>query len=282
MNFLQREWEEIRPHIKAHVVILAGTAVVSAAGVWITRLVQSEIGISLLPLRFYVVLAVLAFCAILLSIVLLFVFARFMAKRNVPEMPTPAPMPNLEELRARLFPPPPPDPPRLPDPPKPVDLRGKILEIYIATFDDLPHISKTYVAMKVQIKNHGPDEATILSCGLHISLGTWQVDGKVMNAVPENWRIKKKRENSFLVVAYDEIPLEPRLRADAVYKKGYPLTGWLVFELYAYGDIEFPNAQFELRVVDSFDERHFITREPGVYQKTGELIRLELPAPIPV
>ena len=43
---------------------------------------------------------------------------------------------------------------------------GKILEMYIALFDENLLFSKTYVAIKVQIVNHGPDEATVISCGL--------------------------------------------------------------------------------------------------------------------
>ena len=110
-----------------------------------------------------------------------------------------------------------PDPP---PPPKPVDLQGKILEMYIALFDENLLLSKTYVAIKVQIVNHGPDEATVISCGLQISLGTWRAVGEIMNKIPDDWRIKKKRENNFLVSAYDEVPLKPLLRPSEVYKRG--------------------------------------------------------------
>jgi hypothetical protein len=153
-----------------------------------------------------------------------------------------------------------------------VDLQGRFLELYIQSFEDMLHISKTYVAMKIQIVNHGPDETTIVSCGLHISLGPWKIDGQIMTAIPDTWRVKKQRENSFLVPTYDEVSLEPLLRASEVYRKGHPVQGWLAFELFVFGDVEFPNAQFDLNVTDSFDVTHTITRKAGVYPRAGELI----------
>jgi len=287
MNFLQREWEEIRPHIKAHVVILVGTAAISAAGVGITRFVQSEIGVSPLPLGFYVILTLLVFCAILLSIILLFVFARFMTKRNVPETPTLAPMPNLEELKAKLFPPRPPDPPRLPDPPKLVDLRGQFLEVYLARLENFVPISTTsYMLIRVKIVNFGNDAVTVAECGVRASIGSFRVDGKALNLIPETWRIKKQKEGFFFPPVYEQIEISPPLSDKYVYKKAIPNEGWLAFEFFLVGDeLEFPNAQIDLFLKDSLNNPHTITRPAGVYPKTGELIKVsplpQIPASTP-
>jgi hypothetical protein len=136
-------------------------------------------------------------------------------------------------------------------------------------------MSKTYVVMKVQVVNHGNDEAAAVKCALGMALGTWQSSGTVMNIVPSAWRIRKKRDGSFLGNVYDDHPLEPLLRASQVYKKGHPCTGWLAFETYAYGDVEFPNVEFDIILTDSLGGIHHIKRQPGVYPRTGELVRIE-------
>jgi hypothetical protein len=162
----------------------------------------------------------------------------------------------------------------LPAPPalqKGVDLQGEIRELYIQSFEDMLHFSKTYVVMKVRITNHGPDEATVTGCGIRISLGDYQINGDVKNDIPVEWRIKKKRQG-ILGIAYDETPIEELLSDKCVYKKGHPNGGWLAFEVVSSGDIEFPNAQVELLLQDSLGGRHYITREAGVYPRTGELV----------
>jgi hypothetical protein len=246
--------------------LLGVDAVISAIATWLVHTVTAWLGLATIPIRYYVVLGILVFCAVTLFALLILILHKSVAVAEAPVASQA--MPNLDELRGQLF------PQKPPDPPKPVDLQGRILELYIETFDALPHVSKTYVAMKVQIKNHGPDEATIVSCGLRVSLGTWEIVGQIMKAVPDDWRIKKRREDNFFVAAFDEVELDPPLRGDAVYKKGHPILGWLAFELYVYGDVEFPNAQFDLSLTDSFDRPHLIVRPPGVYPKTGELIRI--------
>lgn len=80
-------------------------------------------------------------------------------------------------------------------PPRPVDLRGEILELYFRKRDDiLSFPSQTTVVMKVQVVNHGPQEATITHLGLEVCLGRDQFMGTVVNRIPETWRIKRRDE----------------------------------------------------------------------------------------
>ena len=262
------QWADVRGNLK---YALAYWIVLGGGMTWLAHHLQATLHANLAGW--------LSLAAPIFSILAVAYLVAISAGRNsarIPaRIPAPPPTPNASSAIQRLA-----ALPELPVRPKPVDLQGKFLELYIQSFEDLLHITKTYVAMKVQIVNHGPDEATIVSCGLHISLGPWSMEGQIMNRIPDDWRINKKRENSFLVASYDEVPLEPLLRASEVYKKGHPVSGWLAFELYVFGDVEFPNAQFNLNVTDSFDVTHAITRKAGVYPQTGELIRVD-PKPSP-
>ena len=153
-----------------------------------------------------------------------------------------------------------------------VDLRGQILEFLLASEDDWVMPRRFYVAIRVQIVNHGEDEATITSYRLHVSLGSFEDDGAVIANLPAAWCVRRRKQNSF-APAYEDMRPEPRLNATNIYKKGIPVEGWLFFELYEYGDVELPNVQVDLLVKDSFAGEHVITREAGVYPQQSALAR---------
>ncbi len=169
---------------------------------------------------------------------------------------------------------PPPPPPVTLSIPLRVDLQGEIQELYFLS-EGLFGLLTTYVLIKVQIVNKGSDEATITNVGLRAAIGDSYVDGKIMNKIPDSWRIKKMKEG-MLTTGYEETPIDRCLGAEAhteIYRKGVPHVGWIAFEFYSVGDVEFPNAEFNLLLKDSFGNDHRIQRKPMFYKRTGELVR---------
>jgi hypothetical protein len=115
----------------------------------------------------------------------------------------------------------------------------------------------------------------VTSVGLSISLPGWQTTGTIINAIPSDWRIRKPNENSFIVNSHHDEAIEPRITAIEVYKKGHRKDGWFAFELSLLAsNLAFPNAKFDLCLVDSFNASHHVIRESAIYEKKGELIRL--------
>lgn len=267
MNWIQREWEEIRPHIKAHFVILAGTAIISAAGVWFTTFVQSEIGISLLPTRFYVVLTVLIFCALLLSIILLFVLARFMNRASSPTPETAHVMPEnkpASELSVT----------------KTVDLKGVFNEMLF--FRPITGMEALFpypysVLFSLTITNVGTDEATIVNWNLGIWMGQDYLNG-VLTKIPESWRIRRYGSDLYNLNKFIDEPLEEqidKLPKGEAFRKGIPRTGWIAFEVQAWQG-ELPhNAYFRIVAKDSFGTEHNFDRPAKNYIKAGELVSVE-------
>jgi hypothetical protein len=176
---------------------------------------------------------------------------------------------EIERLNALVTPPPKPE---IESSPKAIDLRGEILEIYFDKADDIPSFpSCTTILMKVQVVNHGPMEATITSMGLLVHLGRHQEIGELLTIVPASWRVKY-RDPQYMHIVYIETPVEPLLGHNPqseTYRTAIQRVGWVAFKIYAQENIEFPNAEFTLCLVDSLDSQHWIVRKPQIYVKAG-------------
>jgi hypothetical protein len=157
-------------------------------------------------------------------------------------------------------------------PPRPVDLRGEILELYFHEQNSILGVSECVtVIMRMRIVNHGPTEATITHCDLQVCLGQERLSGSLLNRRPDSWAIRR-RDDKILSVAYVETAIAPLLGADDIYPKGIPRSGFMLFEVYSLQNIEFPNAHFVLSLKDSLGGVHCIERKPMFYRKTGELV----------
>jgi hypothetical protein len=122
--------------------------------------------------------------------------------------------------------------------------------------------------------NRGTSDATITRVGLRIELGDFRKGGDPIQ-IPSGLRVKRERAGTFIGTVFDEFPMEPVLGVSTnseIYRRGIPKEGWLAFEVYAHGTEEFPNAQFDLLLEDSFGNTHQITRSAGVYRTVGELV----------
>ena len=170
MGFLKNQWDDIKGNVKfwlisSAIAALAGTAVLSGLAAWVGMFVQQLIGIPTSPSRFYVVLSVLVFCAALLSTRFVFVlidFARKNASRSFKILPPPSPPASIEKVVVPIS--------KAQDQPKPIDLQGEILELYISPPTGIITPSLVYLVLKVRIVNHGPDEATITRIALRVTL----------------------------------------------------------------------------------------------------------------
>lgn len=241
---------------------------ISALTTWIVGQVRSALGLAGLPAYFYLLLGIVVFCAVSLFAILVVCLQRTVTGA-IAKAPPSSPRPSIP-AEPRVL---------LPSPPKTVDLRGQILELYLAQFEDLLHTSRTYMVMKVRIVNHGADEVTISGVGARASLADFSVDGEIITTDLSWLRIKRKREGVLLAVVYDVLAIEPFLGVnphEEVYKKGKPHEGWLAFEFKVWGNKEFPNAQVELFLKDALGNSHTVVRPAGVYEKTGELVRADL------
>jgi hypothetical protein len=180
-------------------------------------------------------------------------------------------MAKIEKLEAML-PAPKPSTPTLPSP---VDLRGDILELYFRKVNDMLGLpDKTFILLKVKIVNHGPVEATISKVALTVSLGAFKQTCDLVKSVPDAWQIRK-RDEQFLNMVYIDTPVGPCLGENAdeeTYPTGIPRTGWLAFELCSLENIEFPNAEINLHLVDSLGAVHLIHRSSQIYVKNGEVL----------
>ena len=104
-----------------------------------------------------------------------------------------------------------------------------------------------------------------------------------MKNIPPHWSIRRRKEGT-LSFTFEETLIEPALGSEPhieVYKKGIPREGWLAFEAYPWGEVEFPNAQFDLHLKDSLGGAHCIRRPSGVYAKTGEFMLVSPASRIP-
>lgn len=264
-KWIVTQWKEIRGNLKYDLFVRApGVAIFSAAVSWSFREVEKARGIASQDLLGYIILGVLVFCALVLT----WIAARREMSLRSASVISAAPLSgNIPVARSE---------PSTPQAPPPVDLQGQILEVCISNPEIATQPSRAYVAIRVQIVNHGHVEAAIIGCGLQIKLGEFQLEGQVI-AIPVEWRIKRKKEGLF-VLAYEAFPLEPRIGAqptEEIFKRGYPIRGWLAFEAYVWGDVEFPNAQFDLHLKDSLGGEHCIRRTAGVYAKQGALVTSE-------
>jgi hypothetical protein len=290
MTFIKRQWEELRPHLKWQLILLAVeglgiNAAIAALVSWATKHIQSWFGVPTLPTHFYVVLAILVFCAILLSIIFIFAFVGLLSKRKtstIPDAPIKSnfrPVSN-NELVARLAAEVVPTPPAQP---KPVDLRGEILELYFYT-DGIPTVnSQVYILMKMRTVNHGQDEASVTRWGLLIQVGQESPLSAAAMVIPNSWWIR--RNAGGLLVRYVKESIDVRLievNSTNTYRKGIAREGWVAFEIYNLAYLEFPNAKFTVILVDSFGQRHDIERRPQTYNRLAELmIREDSPVPVP-
>jgi hypothetical protein len=158
---------------------------------------------------------------------------------------------------------------------RPIDLQGSILEVYTRHPDEfyLP-ITRAFVYINVRIENLGTDETTVAAFGLQIELGSYRKAAELIE-IPDDLRIKRPREGVFTGTAFDELPLAPSLSAlhnDLIYAKARPHEGWLAFEVYMHGTEEISNVKFDVLLKDSLGDVHCISRNPGVYRKTGQLV----------
>jgi hypothetical protein len=279
MEVLRQQWDDIRGNFKWQIIVaifglLGGNALLSAFVAWIAKVFQRMIGLPVLPARFYVVLAILVFCVIVLSAIFLLVFTAFMAKRN-PSKLSPEPQTCMPPEEEGAYLPAVPNPPVVPEPPKAVDLKGEFLELYFYRPDVFNLVvQRVYVLMKMRIVNCGPDEATITSWQLGVQLDDgFQLDGSLVS-IPPLWRIKRRKEG-FLNLVYFEDSMDVCLSAlphSETYRKGVPRVGWVAFECCLFENVEFPNAQFDLRIDDSLSGRHCIQKMPSIYRRMGEVV----------
>jgi hypothetical protein len=265
---MKNKWlGELKPHALWYLIALilgalGVDAAISAFVSWTVKRLGVLFGIVALPWSFFALFAVVLFGALGAWTVLTLLLYRFAGR-------TAAIAPKLrigdsDDVEYSIS---------QPSPPKSVDLQGEILELYISRTGIIATPSLLYIVLKVRVVNHGPDETTIMGCGLHISLGQFQLDGEIAKTPPK-WHIKKKKKGAFNL-QYEDVPIDPYLGANPhaeVYRKGIPREGWLAFEVYLFGDAEFPNAQFELFFQDALRGEHHIRRLAGVYERTGELV----------
>ena len=158
---------------------------------------------------------------------------------------------------------------------RPIDLQGALLEIYTRYPDEfyLP-VTRAFVYINARIENLGTDETSIAAFGLQIELGSYRKAADLIT-IPDDLRIERPKEGVFTGTAFDEFRLDPSLSAlhnDLTYAKAKPHEGWLAFEVYIQGSEEFSNAKFDLLLKDSLGDVHCISRNPGVYRQTGQLV----------
>jgi hypothetical protein len=164
-----------------------------------------------------------------------------------------------------------------PSAPLPVDLQGEILEMYFEqqAYSFASSFAPVHVLFKVRIVNRGPDQATIVGCGLTISLEGFQWIGEIVADIPDSWRIRRRKALPF-AITFEDTPITPMLGRPAEnepYPKGIPRIVWLAFSLPTFGEeVEFPNAEFAIHLEDSLGGTHCIRRQPQVYKKTGDIV----------
>jgi hypothetical protein len=266
-TFIWSQWADIKGNVKYAVLYLVffggGGAVLLA---WLTSYIQEIRGAPLQDRLGYIILAVLIFCALILSAI--FLYLVLLSDRSKRSTGLSAP-PRLNHVPLEL--------PKKAEPvvaPLQVDLQGDILELYIWHVSSLFPVDKAQVFLRARIVNRGLSEATITAFGLQIEIGDYRKGGD-RTQIPPNLRIKREREGVFIGTAFDEFPLEPVLGVSPnseIYKKGIPHEGWLAFEVYVHGSEEFPNAQFDLLLEDSLGGSHRIRRKAGVYRTAGQLV----------
>jgi hypothetical protein len=165
----------------------------------------------------------------------------------------------------------------LPASPKPVDLRGEISELFFYKENNVMGLpSHTYILMKVQVVNHGPVEATISRTGLQVSIGELCLTCDLVNPIPDLWQIKR-RDDRYVNIVDIYTLIDPCLGAkssDETYPTAIPRTGWLAFKFHSQENIEFPNAEFSLILIDSLGGEHRIRREPQLYVKKGDIVAI--------
>ena len=158
---------------------------------------------------------------------------------------------------------------------RPIDLQGAILEIYTRYPDEFYFpVTRAFVYINARIENLGTDETAIAAFGLQIELGSYCKAADLIT-IPDDLRIKRPKEGVFTGTAFDEFRLAPSLSAlhnDLIYAKAKPHEGWLAFEVYMHGSEEISNVRFDLLLKDSLGDVHCISRDPGVYRKTGQLV----------
>ena len=162
----------------------------------------------------------------------------------------------------------------------PVNLQGEILELYFHNENDLLGLpSHTYILMKVQIVNRGATEATITKVGLQVRIGNYVSMCDLVKQLPESWQIRH-RDERYLNMVYINTPLDgERLgvnSSEEIYRPAIPRSGWIAFELYAQANIQFPNAEFTLYLVDSLEGEHRIQRKPQLYIKSGDIVSVPI------
>lgn len=264
MNFLQRQWEEIRPNLKWQIVLaiggwIGGTGGVATLLAWATKYLQVLIGVPVLPTRFYVVFAIFIFCALVVSITFVFVFMGFTRRQPISASPTVAVLPPVTPAAT----------------PKPVDLQGEILELYFGQSKGKHKL----VLMKIRIVNHGLDEASIINWRLKITVGDDPPFVVLPINIPSVWRIGRPKPGSSFQDSeyYNEKSIDVRLNelpATDTYRRGVPREGWIAFEDHFF-DLEFPNGRFDVLLKDSFGGEHSIHRPATVYRRDKELITTE-------
>lgn len=249
-------WEAIRGNVYFWLITLGGGAVVTG----ISRLIHYVRGTPQTDLKGTFILWMLVSCFLLLTWVAARREARprgVIVERKPDESASLSTMPNL--LRSPS--------PKLP---LPVDLKGEILEIYFYTPEGWMQIGETYIVAKVSIVNHGPDEVTITRVRLEIVVGAFRQIAEITD-VPAAWQVKRRKQALF-GYTYDLTPIAPDLDANLTYPKGIPRIGWLAFKFYNLSGLEFPNAEFRLRLIDSLNGEHCVVREPMAYERLGEIV----------
>ena len=128
------------------------------------------------------------------------------------------------------------------------------------------------------ILKRSPEDGPQFSREHQASIGEVCQTCDLVNHIPDSWQIKR-RDDRYLNMAYIYTPIDTCLGAKSsgeTYRTAIPRTGWLAFELYSKEDIEFPNAEFSLILIDSLGGEHRIRRKPQLYVKKGEIVSIPI------
>ena len=255
-NWLVGQWKQVRGHVKYDLIkwaVFAAIATTSTAIPFALHGIQSFRHAPQQDLLGYLILGLLIFCALICS-------ALFVRQRQTKTDDL-----TIEDVIQIQ--------PGEPPAPKPVDLRGSVLNLY---FREVGYAAYE-VFMKLRITNHGLQEATVTECVLDILIGEDQSTGTQIQ-IPATLQLETEESNAVGVIRVNHTALIPTISPDDVYRKAIPWTRWIAFGVTAWGNQSLPyNAAFMVRMTDSLGGEHSIDYPPQPYIKSGEIVVVEPP-----
>jgi hypothetical protein len=161
--------------------------------------------------------------------------------------------------------------------PKPVDLRGEIVEFWVQQSLSVFGSPSGYdVYINLRITNHGPQEVTVIGWKLRIEVGSYGSTGNTI-PIPPALQVKRKDPSAFGYIEKSG-PLTSLQCEGDIYKTGIPRFGWLAFHVWT--DYAFPyNGHFKITATDSLNGEHLIQRIPQMYMTDIEIIHVPDTAP---